>query len=223
MKFSNPHLIWQMDDLGFYFKPVSCCFTPWLVGLCSICGVLKSHKSRRISVAGQPKCLISPLCHSQQSHWSSPAALLLNLQAVPHWCGREWVEGDVGKLTHSTWCATEKCATSFPLRNPSPQFLPRWGLAFSHSHVCSCKKTVPSQSCAQKIIFLSLIVWAALIGSPVGSLLHNIQLICSPTASWKWLGRFLFCFVPSPFHPTDHIQEKYLVSAKYPWPAGDFS
>lgn len=99
---------------------------------------------------------------------------------------------------------------------PFSPVLSRWRLPFSHSHVYSCKKTVPSESCCQKFLLLSLIMWAALIDSPVGILLHNIQLISPPTISWKWLGRFLFHFVPSPLHPTDHIQEKYLVCQPVP-------
>lgn len=46
--------------------------------------------------------------------------------------------------------------------------------------------------------------------------MHNIQLISPQTISWKWLGRFLFHFVPSPLHPTDHTQEKYLVCQPVP-------
>lgn len=177
MKFSNPHLIWQMDDLCSYFEPVSCCFTPWLVGLYCIYGALKSHKSRRISVAAQMKCLISPICHSQQSRWRAHAAWALNLHPVPHWCGRGWLDSDVGNLTHSAWW--EMICHILPLTHPSPQFFPRCRLPCLHSnsHVYSCKKTVPNESCAPNFPLLSSIIWAAMIDSPVGSLLHNIQLI----------------------------------------------
>lgn len=131
------------------------------------------------------------------------------------------------------WCW--KPHTQYMMRNdlshlpPSPPFSPvpsRWRLPFSHGHVYSCKKTVPSESCPQKFLFLSLSMWAALIDSPVRSLMHNIQLICPQTTSWKWLGKFLFHFFLPPLHPTDHVQEKYLVCQHVPaapWPARDFS
>lgn len=66
MKFSNLHLLWQMDDLYFSLEAVSCCFTPWFVGLRYIFWVLKSHNSRRMAVPGQTKCLVSPICYFRQ-------------------------------------------------------------------------------------------------------------------------------------------------------------
>lgn len=95
------------------------------------------------------------------------------------------------------WCW--KPHTQYMMRNdlshlpPGTPFSPipsRWKLP--------CKKTGSSESCPQNFLFLPSIMWAALIDSPVGSLMHNIQLIGPRTTSWKWLGKFLFTFFHRP-------------------------
>lgn len=146
--------------------------------------------------------LESPCCITTEL---APCALLMWQRMIGEWCWKP----------HTQYMMRNGLSHLPPahLFSPAPS---RWRLPFSHGHVYSCKKTVPSESCPQKFIFLSLIMCAVLIDSPLGSLKNNIQLIFPQTTSWKWLGKFLFRFVPSPWHPTDQVQEEYLACQHVP-------
>lgn len=159
------------------------------------------------------------MCHFQQyptraSLLDSPCCTAAkHAQCLPTDVVEDDLESNVivGNLLHSTWWGA-LCHT-FPLTLSPPQFLPDKGCPLAMG-MSSCKETVPTESWPPKVSFLSSVLWTALLDSPVGGLLCDIQLICPQTIPWKWLGRFvlhLLCFFTFASH------RPYSGKALKPW------